>query len=86
MLWTFCSCTIESKITICIEIFGGEKYKSLKDRELKWLDDLHIMANKLTFQFKILIAFKLSSGTIDQTIDFHLERYNFISKNNNFDK
>ena len=86
MFLTFCNYTLESKITVCIEIFWGEKYKSLKDRELKWLDDLLIMANKFTVQFKTLIAFKFSSGTNDQTIDFHQQGYNFISKHNTFDK
>ena len=54
MFWAFCNYILESKTTICIEIFGGEKYMSSKDRELKWLDDLLILTNKLTIQFKTL--------------------------------
>ena len=72
MFWAFCNYTLESKNNnLYREIDGGEKYKSPTDRELKWLDNLRIMANNLTFQFKTLIPFKLLSSTIDQTIDFH---------------
>ena len=45
MFWAFCNYTLESKTTFCIKIFRGEKYKSPKDRELQWLDDLLVMAN-----------------------------------------
>ena len=49
MFWTFCNYTSESKTTICIEIFGGEKYVSLRPRTKNsvWPINSHFQFNKI---------------------------------------